>query len=484
MRLLGAVRLSDLTEETTSPARQREAITHTALARADTLIDTVEDLGVSGAVSPFDRAALGPWLSDPGKIRQWDGLVVHKLDRLTRSLSDFADLVKWCQANGKTIVSISESLDLSTSHGRMLANILITFAEFERERISERRKEAAVKMRQSARWGGGRVPYGYRPVKNGAGWELEPDPETVKVVRRMVDEVTEGLSANELARVFTAEGIPAPQGRDWHAQAIIRILRNPALRGYVTTAKTHEKPQVVRGPDGLPVKRAPIVDDVTWMRLQRALDDGSHEKTGVRHDASPLLGSAVCARCGGALHAFRFVRRNRPYAYYRCANRPKRTCDAPQMTMIDLENVVVDSFTAEFGDKPWLEKIEHPGDDHSQELASVGQQIADLTTEKFVQGITRPDYEQMMSALQREHARLSALPVGEPTVEIVDTGKTLGDHWATLDMHGKGRFLREIGIQALAGRVQDRAVVVEWVTAKGETDHGVFVSFPRPWANA
>ena len=67
MKLLGAVRLSDLTEETTSPERQREAIAHTAIARADTLIETVEDLDVSGAVSPFDRAALRPVADSAGQ---------------------------------------------------------------------------------------------------------------------------------------------------------------------------------------------------------------------------------------------------------------------------------------------------------------------------------------------------------------------------------------------------------------------------------
>jgi site-specific DNA recombinase len=475
MKLLGAVRLSDLTEETTSPARQREAITHTAIARADTLTEIVEDLDVSGAVSPFDREGLGPWLSQPAKIRQWDGLVVHKLDRLTRSLDDFAHLVKWCNVNGKTIISISESLDLSTSHGRMLANILITFAEFERERISERRREAAVKLRQIGRWGGGRIPYGYKPRNMGGGWELVPDPEAVKVVKRMVDETVKGTSANELARRFMTEKVQAPQGKDWHAQGIIRILRNPALRGYVTTAKSHEKPQIVRDSEGMPIKRTPILDDVTWTRLQRALDAASQQKSGVRRDASPFLGVAVCGECGSALHAFRFTRRERKYAYYRCAGRAKRTCNAAQIPMEDLEATIAVSFLAEFGDKPMLERIEHEGDDHSRELAEVGQQIADLTAERFVRQVIRPDYETVMANLQKEHARVKALPVGESTVEIVETGITHGQHWVGLDMAGRGSFLADLGLRVLASR-RDGEVVIMWTPAEGETDHRVYVS--------
>ena len=155
----------------------------------------------------------------------------------------------------------------------------------------------------------------------------------MKIVNRTVDAICSGTSANELARILMAEGIPGPQGNGWHAQGIIRILRNPALRGYVTQAKTHEKPQIVRGPDRLPIKRTPILDDLTWMRVERALEDGSQQKTGVRHDASPFLGTAVCGRCGAALHAFRFAKNSRRCSYYRCADRPKRLCHAPQISM-------------------------------------------------------------------------------------------------------------------------------------------------------
>ena len=135
------VRLSNFTDETTSPERQNEQISLTAKVRGDTITGTAEDLEVSGAVSPFARDQLGPWLTDPAKIALWDGLMVAKLDRLSRSLLDFALLLKWCEANGKTIISVSEGIDFSTSMGRMFGQILIMFAEFERLRMAERRTE-------------------------------------------------------------------------------------------------------------------------------------------------------------------------------------------------------------------------------------------------------------------------------------------------------------------------------------------------------
>ena len=108
----------------------------------------------------------------------------------------------------------------------------------------------------------------------------------------------------------------------------------------------------------------------------------------------------------------------------------------------ELEATIDESFAAEFGSKPMPpEKIEHP----KTPLGRAGRcrpAEADLTTERYIENIHRADYEPMMAVLQREHARLSALPDGEPTFELVCTGKTLGHQWAALDMAGKGRLLR------------------------------------------
>jgi hypothetical protein len=80
-----------------------------------------------------------------------------------------------------------------------------------------------------------------------------------------------------------------------------------------------------------------------------------------------------------------------------------------------------------------------------------------------------------MANLQQEHARVKALPVGESTVEIVETGITHGQHWVGLDMAGRGSFLADLGLRVLASR-RDGEVVIMWTTAEGETDHGVYVS--------
>lgn len=109
MRLLAVVRLSDLTDDSTSPERQRTRITTYAKLHDHEVVGLAEDLDVSGAVSPFDRPQLGPWLM---RLVEWGDLVIAKYDRLTRSLLDFLMLYEWLRDRGKTLIWIDPAAGL------------------------------------------------------------------------------------------------------------------------------------------------------------------------------------------------------------------------------------------------------------------------------------------------------------------------------------------------------------------------------------
>ena len=368
MRLLGAVRLSRLTDETSSPERQAETITLMAKARRDDLVAVVEDLDVSGAVDPFARAELGPWLTDPDKIAQWDGLIIAKLDRLTRSLLDFQRILTWCQQNGKTIISVSEGFDLGTPTGRLLANILCMFAQFERERIGERRGEAQAKFRQTARWGGGRAPFGYVAVKNHDGWYLEPDPDSRAVWA--CEQIIAGKSASEVAREL---GMTAGN--------LIKILRHPTIKGWVLNyPKGRGETQVVRGDDGMPVTREPAVPPEVWAKVQVVLDKNGRPDSGKRRNASPLLQVAFCP-CGKPLYRDSGSR----HAYYRCADRGN--CKARAIPVDDLHERIDSYLRVAYGDSHIPIKVEIAAEDHTQALADVDQAIADLEADRYERGL-------------------------------------------------------------------------------------------------
>ena len=206
MRLLAVVRLSDLTDETTSPERQRAKIDHLRPAARSRGRRRGRGSRRLRRRQPLRSPATRPVAARPD---DWDGLIVAKYDRLTRSLLDFLVLYKWLQDRGKTLVWIDPPLDFSTPFGKAMANVLITFAELELAVISDRIREAWHALREAGKWPGGTVPFGRIPVRaEPNGWRLVPDPEYAPVVVEMVRRYLAGHSLHMLARWLNEQGIP------------------------------------------------------------------------------------------------------------------------------------------------------------------------------------------------------------------------------------------------------------------------------------
>ena len=106
----------------------------------------------------------------------WDALCAAKLDRISRSLFDFTALLQWLEAHGKTLIILDPMLDLTRPEGRVMANVVMTFAEYERQVIGQRVKDAYDKLVLDGRYTGGMVPFEYRPVKLAKNWGFEIDP--------------------------------------------------------------------------------------------------------------------------------------------------------------------------------------------------------------------------------------------------------------------------------------------------------------------
>ena len=392
MRILGATRLSHETDASTSIERQREQITLTTQARGDTLVHITEDVDTSGAVSPFERADLGPWLNE--KAVQWDAIMIPKLDRLTRSLRDFDDFRQWCDTNGKVIISISESLDLSTSVGRMFANLLAMFAQFERERMSERRADASKKLRMAGYHDGGMasVPWGYKIVKVGDRFELEIDPPVQETAKEVVAEILAGKSGRQVAQA--------------HGMAVTTLLgrlRSQTLKGYVMYDG-----EIVRDNDGMPVTREPVIDEDTWSKVQAVLDKNSVSKVN-RHDRTPYLGIILCS-CGGKMYLSRWYAKDakKLREYYRCETCGKKANGTKIHDQIDR------AVRGVFADHYLPNVVHHPAEDHTAELAKVEEQIADLTDNFIASGGSAKTLGMLLGKLDSKRAGLAAMPQHKP----------------------------------------------------------------------
>ena len=127
-----------------------------------TVVGWATDIDISGSVAPFDTPEFGDWLDN--KAPEFDVIACWKLDRLSRNTINLNKLFAWCLEHGKTVVSCSEAIDLSTPVGRLIANVIGFLAEGELEAIRERQRSSKAKLRDLGRWSGGKVPYGYTAV--------------------------------------------------------------------------------------------------------------------------------------------------------------------------------------------------------------------------------------------------------------------------------------------------------------------------------
>jgi site-specific DNA recombinase len=461
-RVVGAIRLSSLTEETTSPDRQRALIQDDTDKKGDRIVGWAEDLDVSAAITPWDRPQLGQWLND--KADEFDQLKFAKLDRAVRSLNHFVDLDKWCSDRGIGLVILDPPLDLTDMWGRAMAQVLAVFAELERQMIAKRVKEGYDAMAKAGRWPGGRVPFGYKKVRRAGqdGWWLEVHQEQAEILRTVINRIIGGASTLSQARWLNEQGIQTARGgKSWSHSILYDMLRRPNLIGQFPTSGGG----VLRGVDGLPIQRNPIISLNTWARLQEALKNNAHNRTGNRRDAAPILRVAFCGRCERPLYR-RGVDRvmakgNKvPYLYYRCASCNDATvpnCPDRPYRAGEIEKLVFDGFLERVSGVEVQQKVFVPGDDHSEELETARKAYDDLsglvvTTRSDA---ARKRLTQQLGSLDEIIARLEETPNVPSSWAYEGTGKTYGELWVGLTDQERGALLREAGVQAFVARTKD-----------------------------
>jgi site-specific DNA recombinase len=459
MRWLSVGRLSHTTDVSTSPERQREMNAWAIKCQGERTIAEVMDLDLSGSISPFERPELGPWLTDPDMIAQWDGIVVSKIDRLSRSLLDFEVFLRWCDDHGKALISVSEGFDLSTPIGRLIAKLLMMFAEFERERMRERRSEAAEKLRALGRWNGGKAPYGYVLKEDRAGAFLYQDPDTAPVVWRIVQMVVAGRYLAGIARMLNAEGIPSPgsvrrrpDGRvkalAWSAAGLGRMLTNRVLLGELTF---RGKP--VRNDVGSPiyVTDEPLVDEATWNDLQHALAAISRPKSGNRKADHLLLRIAYCGECDAPLYyqGYQAGPKGR-YAYYRCRTSgfgyPDFQHGARGISADDLEAEVEQWLLNQYGDDQILRQA-GMGPDYASELALVQRELKELEEQYMVHNLSAERFARMSTRLEERQAELRVLAETAQGPQWEPTGETVRERWERSNTEDRRAMLRRLGLR-------------------------------------
>jgi DNA invertase Pin-like site-specific DNA recombinase len=443
MRVLGRIRLSRLTEESTSAARQREVIQQWADTHGHELIGWAEDLDISGSVDPFDTPSLGPWLR-PDREGKWDTLCVSKLDRLGRNSIKLNKLFGWAVDHGKTVVSCSEGIDLGTPVGRLIANVIAFLAEGELEAIRERTKASRRKLLESGRWAGGNPQFGYKAVQMpGGGWRLEPDPDQVAVLKQMIADVIAGTPI-----IGVSEKYGMPPSTLW------QILESKQLLGHATFEK-----QTVRDSQGKPVFNGePLLTPVEWDRLQEAL---VARRQGPKRskNTSPMLGVVKCYDCNqNLLH--KIYRRDygkKLYRYYHC--RVKGHC--AQVDAEQVEGYLEESFLEAVGDAPVLERTFLPAEDHHTEIEDAKRAVGEIA--ELMAGMksdtVRTRLTEQMTALDMRIQELEKLPYREAGWDFKETGSTFKTQWSISTQEERRQLLLKSGIEYRITRIPDTQVI-------------------------
>jgi site-specific DNA recombinase len=454
MKLLQAARITRLKDSSTSIEKQDDDMARWASANDHVIVDTAKDSGVSGAISPFERPDLGPWLTDPEKIKQYDGILASHLDRLGRSTNDFMVLLKWCKDNNKTIITtaLGDKIDFSKGVGLLIGFIIVWLGEQELETDKRRTRETFEWLRDNG-YLTGKCPFGFRIVTITAEGKkrkiIEPDPVNAPYVRDMVKRYLAGKTLAELCEWLDAEGVkpsgwlawskkPADKrGNEpvWQPASIMGLFRNPVLIG-----RLESEGDVVRDAKGQPLKRCKeILDDDTWQRLQAKLDTMPQRRSSAPKETSLLTGILFCAKCGGPMYRLTSTR-NHPNGktyvtvYYRCHGKPRKASKCRNMVRMEAIEAEVTDYILSHKSIEIMRPVVVKGNTYGKQLAEVGAAIKALDP-------AGEDYEARHAELFAEFRRLSALKPEPDRVGSVSTGRTLAGEWPAMDTAARRQAL-------------------------------------------
>jgi DNA invertase Pin-like site-specific DNA recombinase len=321
-----------LEQEFNSLHAQREACeAYIASQRSEGWVlvrDQYDDGGISGGT--LERPALKQLLADieDGLV---DVVVVYKIDRLSRSLMDFSKLVEIFDRNGVTFVSVTQSFNTTTSMGRLTLNILLSFAQFEREVTAERIRDKIRASRQRGMWMGGIVPLGYR-VDNRKLVIEDIEAATVKMIFERFVSIG---SATVLAKALAAENVRTRRGKLIDKGFLYKLINNRVYIG-----------EAVHKGTSYPGEHKPIISHALWDKVHAILQESPRRRaSNTRAQTPALLKGLIFGPDGAAFSPTHTKKGDKLYRYYVSQSVLKRGADACPIARVpaaEVETAVID----------------------------------------------------------------------------------------------------------------------------------------------
>ena len=335
-----------------------------------------DDGGYSGGT--LDRPALEQLLADID-AKRIDTVVVYKVDRLTRSLADFAKIVEVMDAHAVSFVSVTQQFNTTTSMGRLTLNMLLSFAQFEREVTGERIRDKIAASKRRGLWMGGPVPLGYEP--NGRTLAiLDAEAKTVRTLFRLylelgtvrrVKEKADGLGLTTKVRLGADRrmrgGQPLSRGHIYH------LLSNPIYAGRIP-----HKGESYEG------QHPAIISPETWDSVQKQLAAQTPDRPARARasNRSPLQGK-LFDEAGALLTPSHAVKSGRRYRYYVSrdptpsakANTASDRSRRWRLPAREIERLVGEAVVAFFADRAELARVAREAQIHEARISELLEEV-------------------------------------------------------------------------------------------------------------
>ena len=272
-----------------------------------------------------------------------DVVVIYKIDRLTRSLADFSKMVEVFERQGVSFVSVTQQFNTTTSMGRLMLNVLLSFAQFEREVTDERIRDKIAASKRKGMWMGGVPPLGY-DVDNR---RLVPNPKEAKLIRHIFERFVELGSATKLVKELQLDGATSKawttqdgrvrDGKPIDKGLIYKLLANRTYLGELRHKEVWYQ-----------AEHLPIVDQVAWDNVQAILATNGRVRGNATRATTPfLLKGIVIGNDGRALTPWHSTKKKsgQRYRYYipqRDAKEGAGASGLPRMPAAELESAVLD----------------------------------------------------------------------------------------------------------------------------------------------
>jgi site-specific DNA recombinase len=315
--------------------------------------DHYDDGGFSGGT--MQRPGLVALLADidSGLV---DVIVVYKVDRLTRSLADFAKIVERLDARQASFVSVTQAFNTTTSMGRLTLNVLLSFAQFEREVTGERIRDKIAASKKKGLWMGGPVPLGYQVIER----KLVPVPEEAEELRTIMRRYIASTSANQLIAQLEADGIrtkvqkrtsgPHKGGIPFKRGSLFHLLANPIYRGMIV-----HKGNIYDG------EHEAIVDDGLWNAVQARLQQKAPPRKRKSNDPQESMLRGLLTDPEGRPMVPTYTKKGtRRYAYYETRKditAKKGAAPATRVAQSSIERQIVTHLTTLLEDDHALRRL-------------------------------------------------------------------------------------------------------------------------------